>query len=134
MHFDASGVAAGSAFPAGVESNARALHAALDALGDGTSRQAAALGAALAQVEAYAAELASLQEAYTRAEQALRHAAQAHSPRDADAAQTHRQVSFYTSIKSEDYPLRHPTVSYQIASPITRLTVSLFSVFPSSPR
>lgn len=94
MHFDASGVAAGSAFPAGVESSARALHEALDALAGNTAAQAAALHAALQQVEAYAAELASLQERYTRAEQQLRHAAQPHAaPRAPDAQQTHRQVS-----------------------------------------
>lgn len=94
MHFDSSGVAAGSAFPAGVAAAAQARAAALDALGGATAAQAQALQAALQQVEAYAAELAALQERYTRAEQQLRHAAQPHqAPRDPEAQHKNRQVS-----------------------------------------
>lgn len=73
---------------------ARALCGSLDALGAATGSQAAALAAALAQVEAYCADVARLRGQLLEAEQRLRHATQPnYSPRDPDRALRDQQVS-----------------------------------------
>ncbi|CAG9785832.1 unnamed protein product [Diatraea saccharalis] len=92
VHFGPDGVAADSRGPEGVEANARALSASLDALSAQTSAQALALGAALAQVDAYCADVALLRQQLLQAEQQLRHAAQPnYSPREPERAQKHQQ-------------------------------------------
>ncbi|XP_038215060.1 nesprin-1 [Zerene cesonia] len=92
VHFGPEGVAAQSRSPAGVQAAARALAAALDALGARTAAQAQQLGAALAQVEAYCADIVRLRAQLLDAEQRLRHAAQPnYSPRDPDTKLRHQQ-------------------------------------------
>ncbi|CAG9579065.1 unnamed protein product [Danaus chrysippus] len=87
VHFGAEGVAAQSGAPSGVSSAARALVGSLDALGAATGAQATQLAAALAQVEAYCADVARLRGSLLAAEQRLRHAAQPHySPGDPEQA------------------------------------------------
>lgn len=93
VHFGPDGVAAQSVGPAGVEAAAKQLTSSLDALGGQTTAQAKQLSAALAQVEAYCAEVARLRAQLLDAEQQLRHAAQPnYSPRDPDRAQRQQQV------------------------------------------
>lgn len=93
VHFGPDGVAAGSRGPEGVEASARALAASLDALGAQTGAQVRALAAALAQVEAYCADVGRLRAQLLQAEQQLRHAAQPHySPREPERAQQQQQV------------------------------------------
>lgn len=77
---------------------ARDLCESLDSLGARTSAQAQQLAAALAQVEAYCADIVSLRTQLLEAEQRLRHAAQPnYSPRDPDTKLRHQQVRTATS-------------------------------------
>lgn len=93
VHFEPDGVAAQSRGPEAVEAAARDLTAALDALGAQTGAQAQQLAAALAQVDAYCADVARLRAQLLQAEQQLRHAAQPnYSPRDPERAQQQQQV------------------------------------------
>lgn len=86
-------MAAQSRGPEGVEAAARELTGALDALGSQTAAQAKQLSSALAQVEAYCAEVARLRATLLEAEQRLRQATQPnYSPRDPERAQRHQQV------------------------------------------
>uniref|UniRef100_A0A2A4K8Z9 Uncharacterized protein n=1 Tax=Heliothis virescens TaxID=7102 RepID=A0A2A4K8Z9_HELVI len=92
VHFGPDGVAAQSRGPEGVEAAARALGGSLDALAQQTGAQAVALAAALAQVEAYCADVARLRAQLLQAEQQLRHAAQPnYSPREPERAQQTQQ-------------------------------------------
>lgn len=88
-------MAAQSGAPSGVSSAARALAGSLDALSAATGAQATQLAAALAQVEAYCADVARLRGSLLAAEQRLRHAAQPHfSPGDPEQAARAQQVRF----------------------------------------
>lgn len=99
VHFGPDGVAAQSVGPAGVEAAAAALGGQLDALGAATSAQARSLASALAQVEAYCADVARLRAQLLTAEQQLRQAAQPnYSPRDPDNAARQQQVSTYVAV------------------------------------
>lgn len=93
VHFGPDGIASQSRSPEGVQQAARELTSSLDALGSQTSAHAQKLSAALAQVEAYCADVARLRAQLLQAEQQLRHAAQPnYSPRDPDRAHAHQQV------------------------------------------
>lgn len=93
VHFEPDGVAAQSRGPEAVEAAARDLTAALDTLGTQTSGQALQLAAAVAQVEAYSADVSRLRAQLLEAEQQLRQAAQPnYSPRDPERAQQQQQV------------------------------------------
>ncbi|CAH3870841.1 unnamed protein product [Pieris brassicae] len=92
VHFGPEGVASQSQFPEGVQILARDLCESLDSLGARTSGQAQQLAAALAQVEAYCADIVRLRTQLLDAEQRLRHAAQPnYSPRDPDMKLRHQQ-------------------------------------------
>lgn len=94
VHFGPDGVAAQSVGPEGVEAAARGLVAALDALAQQTGAQATQLARALAQVDAYCADVARLRAQLLTAEQALRQAAQPnYSPREPERAHRTQQVS-----------------------------------------
>lgn len=97
VHFGPDGVAAQSVGPEGVEAAARSLVASLDALATQTGAQATALARALAQVEAYCADVGRLRAQLLQAEQQLRQAAQPnYSPREPERASRHQQVSSFT--------------------------------------
>lgn len=86
-------MAAQSRGPEAVEAAARDLTAALDALGAQTGTQAQQLAAALAQVDAYCADVSRLRAQLLEAEQQLRQAVQPnYSPRDPERAQRQQQV------------------------------------------
>ncbi|CAK1540777.1 unnamed protein product [Leptosia nina] len=92
VHFGPEGVASQNQFPEGVQIAARELCESLDSLNARTSAQAQQFAAALAQVEAYCADIVRLRTQLLDAEQRLRHAAQPnYSPRDPDTKLKHQQ-------------------------------------------